>query len=889
MEKFLIPLLSCLSLFALPQNPVAISGKAECFLNQNELRIEAADRSIINWETFSISDLEKVSFLLPDSRASTLSRVIGSEPSSILGELSCNGKLFLINPAGVVFGPDSKVNTSSFIATTLNLSDSDFLDGVYHFEGDRSNEIVNLGTLIATEDLYLIAPKIEQNGGCFSSQGDVILASCQEAIVGGPDGKIRLIPKTVQTLQEEGIHCGGAIRAIEARFISDGSLSSLAINLDGIVDAENVSIHSDGPIELNMETESKTIDIKGSHIHISSDACIDLDHDDYGGSCSIDATESIVMEPTALISANAVYRGNGGNVRLFSKGLTHFEGCILAEGGYVEGDGGFVEVSGSHLAFKGTVSTNALYGKTGTLLLDPVDIAITNGVTANVTSSIMMMTDTMTPNNGSPCYPLLTGAILNFNDLILALGANNVVIDTVGTVGMCSGDIIFEDTAVVTYNSANSLTLSAANDIHFFSSVINNGTGSIFITAARDVNLIAIDTSIELTTNGGGAITISGVTRDLNVMGGALVGNYATVFAANGPLGITVGNNINVTGGAANGAYGRLQAQGNDLTIFNAATISVTGGSVNNAPADIFASTGGDAIITCQAMTVDTTASGASVTVSGDNDLILNVTAGDLQVLADAGGFAFVNASFELTATVANNITLTGNGGGFASMFGDRESATIQATNGSLTMNGLTQMYAGNLPNANLLVIAGNSIFANDTASFDLFSATGTLTLVVDNLFPTAPGVGSGQFVLSAGSTLNAGGNQLQVFTALPSQNSILGMLNGASFPLGANNEQFGVYYPSAFFVSDYVIFYKNPTLNGTVEELLVSILQPEFSDFAEFFRDLHPYSEYIYGSIRFNERFAAGYESYSSQNYRLRKKSLSQDWFELVYDPAKF
>jgi hypothetical protein len=253
-----------------------------------------------------------------------------------------------------------------------------------------------------------------------------------------------------------------------------------------------------------------------------------------------------------------------------------------------------------------------------------------------------------------------------------------------------------------------------------------------------------------------------------------------------------------------------------------------------------------------------------------------------------------VNGSFAATVTVSDNIVITGNGGGFATIFGDRESATIQATNGSVTLNGSTQLYSGNLPNASLLVIAGTSIFANDTASFDVFSVTGTITLVVDNLFPTSPGLGSGQFVLAPTATVNPNGQQLQIFTALPTQNSILGTLNGQPFAPGLNNERSG-YYPDAFFVSDYVVFYKTPTTPDLpIDELITIALQPEFSDFAEFFRVLHPFSEYIYGAIRFTESFEdseslLGVADQTEQRFRLRKKSTSRDWFELVYDPAKF
>lgn len=887
-------LFASLSLYALPQNPMMISGDVNFVQSGAQLEIFATNKSIINWEKFSILDGEKVAFSLPEVSHSILNRVVGGEVSSILGDMVCNGRMILINPSGLLFGPNAKIDTASLIVSSLDISNADFLKGAeLHFISSSSQEIVNLGVIHVDGDLHLISPMITQNGSCISNQGEVILSSCNEAILNGPDGKIRLIPSVIKTLKEEGSQCGGTLKALQAHILSDGSLSHFAINLDGFIDAEGVQIQAhDGAVALNGTLFSNNLTVDSATVDIGPNAMIDLSSNFDGGKCTIYASEQLSMPPTALIDASSKVEGNGGEVILFSEGITHFQGLILAEGGSRKGDGGFVEVSGSNLFYQGRVSTKAFDGKTGTLLLDPVDIAITNGVTSNVTSMIALGIDTRTPNNGTPCYPGPGNAILNDTDLVNALMANNVVITTIGTVGACPGDIIFDQS--VTYNSVNSLTLSAAGSITFNASVVNMGSGAISMTAtAGDVNLIATTAPISVETTGG-PIDITVVTGDLNIQGGTVMNTLARISAFNAALSVSVDGDINITGGSANGAGATLRNSVGNLDITNVNNIFVTGGSNSGADASIFSGSNGNATITCETMTVNTTASGAPVGVTGDGDLILNVTNGDLQVLADSGGFANVNGSFAATVTVSGNIILAGNGGGFATIFGDRESTTIQATNGSVTLNGATQIYSGNLPNQDLLVIAGTSIVANGTASFDIFSPTGTITLVVDNLFPSSPNLGSGQFVLGPTANVNANGNQLQIFTALPTQNSILGALNGQPFAPGANNERSG-YYPDAFFVSDYVIFYKIPTIpSSLIDEVLVIDLQPEFDDFAEFFRILHPFSEYIYGAIRFSQSFEdpeslLGLTQQPEERFRLRKKSTSRDWFELVYDSAKF
>ena len=61
--------------------------------------------------------------------------MLGSDPSVILGSLSANGKVFLINPNGVLFGRGAQVNVGGLVASTLGISDADFMAGRYTFSG----------------------------------------------------------------------------------------------------------------------------------------------------------------------------------------------------------------------------------------------------------------------------------------------------------------------------------------------------------------------------------------------------------------------------------------------------------------------------------------------------------------------------------------------------------------------------------------------------------------------------------------------------------------------------------------------------------------------------------------------------------------------------------
>lgn len=109
---------------------------------------QGSSNAIINWQSFSIGHGNSVTFVQPNASSVALNRVVGGSPSSIFGSLTATGKVFLINPAGVLFAPGASVNTGSFVASTLGISDSDFLAGRYTFQnGGSAGSIVNQGSV----------------------------------------------------------------------------------------------------------------------------------------------------------------------------------------------------------------------------------------------------------------------------------------------------------------------------------------------------------------------------------------------------------------------------------------------------------------------------------------------------------------------------------------------------------------------------------------------------------------------------------------------------------------------------------------------------------------------------------------------------------------------
>ena len=151
-------------------------GGASVIINQS------SSSAIINWNTFNIRANESVRFNQPNSSSVALNRVTGGlGPSEIMGTLTANGRVFVINRDGILFGPGSVVNTAGFLATTNDIKNADFMAGRYNFNipGRPDASIVNRGTITASSGGFaaLVAPGVRNSGTITATLGTVALAS----------------------------------------------------------------------------------------------------------------------------------------------------------------------------------------------------------------------------------------------------------------------------------------------------------------------------------------------------------------------------------------------------------------------------------------------------------------------------------------------------------------------------------------------------------------------------------------------------------------------------------------------------------------------------------------------------------------------------------------
>ncbi|HEY3226577.1 MAG TPA: filamentous hemagglutinin N-terminal domain-containing protein, partial [Planctomycetota bacterium] len=324
---------------------------------------QLTDKAIIQWDSFSIASGSSTIFNQPSSTSIALNRVIGTEASLIYGSLLANGQVWILNPNGILFGQGSTINVGALVASTLSISDTDFLSGTYKLLQDPSKEasyVVNQGSITVTSFAALVGPLVENAGSITAPGGKVYLLGASEAVLDiTGDG---LIGYSIGSV------CGQTVN-IRADALSD--VVKAAVNTGGLVEAGAIVDDGSGVIRLvgagGLAVNTGTISVGGA-------AGVN------GGSVVLNSAQATINTYHASIDASGSgLDSNGGSILLLSNHNTYFRGTLNADAG-TTGDGGFIEVSApGHLWFMGLTSAAAPGGAGGTLVIDPTVLTITDG------------------------------------------------------------------------------------------------------------------------------------------------------------------------------------------------------------------------------------------------------------------------------------------------------------------------------------------------------------------------------------------------------------------------------------------------------------------------------------------------------------------------------
>ena len=714
---------------------------------------QSSQQMIANWSSFNIGTDASVQFIQPNVSATVLNRIADQNPSQILGSLSANGKVFLLNQSGIIFGKNARVDVGGLVASSLNMLDSDFLAAKYKFvNSGNAGKVLNQGSITVAPGgvVALIAPKVTNEGTITARSGSVALGAGNKVSVDFTgDGLITLTVD--QGVIDALVENKGLVKADGGLVVMTASaadaLSKSTVNNSGIIEANSFQL-KEGRILLDavggMTTVSGTLDApsadgKGGQVVATGDRVLVKDGAHLtasgatgggevlvggnwqGKDTSIHQATGTIVERGALLEANATDTGDGGTVVAWSDvtnplSVTRAYGTFEAQGGPNGGDGGLIETSGHWLDVAGIwVSASGRRGKAGLWLLDPWDVTISS-VTSDIPFGNWSTSDPYywTPVSGSNIsVSSITGKLMGGTHVTVETGGSGSNGTDAGIIDIQTDIKLYSTapiTATLTLNAKNSIKLNNSVIGSFDSAVLNlelvtpgsvSGSGSIIGAGSTIFNV-------------GDASTYEGTIRDgIDTNGNPLVRTLTKDGA--GTLTLTAKNDYT---GTTEIKAGAIRVSGPDAALGDGASI-VTVDSVATLEFND-ASIGNHLDL-----------QGALSNVGGDNTY--------------AGSITFYGSTKINSVTNAKKLTLSGSVVGNSSLdnltfdgAGDIEVKGVLSGSGgltklgqgTLTLSGVNTYSGGtNLNGGTLSLYSAAALGATDTISF----AGGTLQYTASN------------------------------------------------------------------------------------------------------------------------------------------------------------
>ncbi|MFD1745489.1 beta strand repeat-containing protein [Rhizobium helianthi] len=516
---------------------------------------QGSENAIVNWNSFSIGRDSSVEFVQPSGSSAILNRVTGTTGSSISGSLKANGQVYLINPNGIAITPSGTVSVGGgFVASTLDMTDEDFLAGKPRFSGNgASKAVTNAGTVRIGRGGYaaLIGGTVSNDGLIEVETGKIGLGSGEQATLDlSGDGFLQVAVPTGKSGDEPLIQNRGKISASGGQVVISAATAQNAarhaINLSGSVEANSMSGSrgkivigggGGGAVTISGKVKATTKQGKGGNVTVTGKtisldkATIDASGSTGGGtiliggarqgSGTVQTAATTMVDADTTIKADATTDGRGGDIVIWSDLLTGFSGAISAKGAG-SGAGGEVEVSGkAKLAYQGSVDLTASSGQFGNLLLDPYNITIANAIA----------------HNSSGLSATGNDSIISTDTLVNALRTANVMITTgsAGSAGSQDGDITVADP--LSWTSSTNLMLSAYRNIAINANVTGGNQSSLTLRAdnsGQGVGTVSFANGVKVSTPGGMSIFYNPTGKDSSTVNGTSYTNptdYA-LFAA---------------------------------------------------------------------------------------------------------------------------------------------------------------------------------------------------------------------------------------------------------------------------------------------------------------------------------------------------------------------
>ena len=351
---------------------------------------QTSNKAIIEWNSFDISKGEWTQFIQPSSSAVILNRITGGDPTKILGQLTANGTVMLVNPDGILFGRDSKIDVGGLVATTHDIDNQDFMEGRYQFNkpGNPSASIINEGLISIREGgvAAFVAPGVRNSGVIAARLSKVSLSSGNSFtldLYGDELIKLKVDDEIVDQVID--LATGQPMSALvdnQGRITADGGSVALTavtarhvvdnvINNDGVIEARSVGIHN-GKIVLGAQSA----ETKVPHTPVQK------------------------VRVSGKLDASGQSSGQtGGEIHILGEVLGLTRATINADG---DAGGGIILVGGDYMGGNPDPEIVSRYG------IDLEDQAIRTATNLTVDQDSILSASALTNGNG--------GKIVNWSD-----------------------------------------------------------------------------------------------------------------------------------------------------------------------------------------------------------------------------------------------------------------------------------------------------------------------------------------------------------------------------------------------------------------------------------------------------------------------------------------
>jgi filamentous hemagglutinin family protein len=774
---------------------------------------------------FGLNQGQIANFWSNPAIANILARVNGGSASYINGLIQVLGgrsNLFLMNPSGIVFGPNASLNVpAAFTATTADRIL--FPGGSFHAYGennfanlagdpigfafDRKDPaaIVNEANLTATS-VSLVAGQAINTGKVTANQITIAAVPGENLVRLSQAGQILSLefnPQQAASVADASgnipitrlpeLLTGGGVTTVTANPDQTVTLAGVAVPMSsgsaligGVLDASNAVANGGqvGVFGTNISLVNAEINASG----LTGGGEILIGGEFQGKGTQPNALNTWVNSGS-ILRADAVQVGNGGRIIVWADGTTKFAGSISAKGGQLGGDGGFAEVSGKETlnlapGWSSRIDLSAPAGKRGTLLLDPNDINISGTAASSTITNPEDATD--------------SGNQLLDDDIVTFLGSNNLTIQTTGPGG--SGTITIDGDVDITWSAATTFTLNADQSI-----VVNSGAKIENTSATTGFDAIVFNANAAGATSGnfvgikinnatlkanGGNIKLTGKGGDTGF------GNYG-IYQHSGAQVSTTSGNITYTGTGGNGTNDNvgvfLSGSGTKISSGSGAiSITGTGQGINSDNYGILQVNGAQVSTTSGNITYDGTGGNGGngnvgVFLSGSGTKISS-DSGAISITGTGQGTGFNNYGIiqqdsAQVSTTIGNITYTGTGAGTddairtelgSNIIGDNTSGkiTLTSTNNGITLNNVTVKTTnnitinspGNVTQNNIGGLFADGLELLGSGSYDLTNTNNNISTLAANTSNFIKYTDTDGFVVgTVGSTngVNVGANNL--------------------------------------------------------------------------------------------------------------------------------